>query len=296
MDVSGRFFECARQFVYRNARPLDFARWQYHFEKGSAENVLRILSAYQNSDGGFAHAIEPDLWDPESTTVGSFAAAEIMREVNAPAEHPVVQGLLKYLESGKEFDRDKWQYFAPPGRVYPHAAWCGYAAGEKAPALNFSAAFAGFILKYAKEDSALYRVGRGIAIKCIFEFFVQKPQDAETLKCYLSLLGDAEGISEFGAIDMAYFRRQLYREIRAAAEKQEPPRLMQFYEPRGYVFQIFGKERPKADAAAMRVAQQADGSLPYSRKWWTGFKQAEIAENWHKAAQLISALVFMKAI
>jgi hypothetical protein len=28
-------FEKARAFVYRNARPLDLARWQFHFEGGS---------------------------------------------------------------------------------------------------------------------------------------------------------------------------------------------------------------------------------------------------------------------
>ena len=34
-------FEKAREFMYRNARPLDLARFQYHFEGGSKENVMR---------------------------------------------------------------------------------------------------------------------------------------------------------------------------------------------------------------------------------------------------------------
>lgn len=46
--------------VYRNARPLDFARWQYHFENGGKEAVLRALSYYQNKDGGFGYALELD--------------------------------------------------------------------------------------------------------------------------------------------------------------------------------------------------------------------------------------------
>ena len=39
-------FEKAREFIYRNARPLDLARWQYHFENGSGEAVLHALSSF----------------------------------------------------------------------------------------------------------------------------------------------------------------------------------------------------------------------------------------------------------
>ena len=53
-------FEKARTFVYRNARPLDLAIWQYHFENGSKEAVMHALSAYQNPDGGFGHGLEAD--------------------------------------------------------------------------------------------------------------------------------------------------------------------------------------------------------------------------------------------
>ena len=45
----------ARSFVYKNARPLDLARWKYLFEGGSKEDVLTALAAYQNEDGGFGH-------------------------------------------------------------------------------------------------------------------------------------------------------------------------------------------------------------------------------------------------
>lgn len=53
-------FEKARKFIYKNARPLDLARWQYHFENGSREAVLQALQVYQNEDGGYGHGLEPD--------------------------------------------------------------------------------------------------------------------------------------------------------------------------------------------------------------------------------------------
>ena len=57
-------FKKAREFMYRNARPLDLARFQYHFENGSKEAVINALSYYQNEDGGFGHAVEADCWNP----------------------------------------------------------------------------------------------------------------------------------------------------------------------------------------------------------------------------------------
>ena len=42
-------YELARN-CYRNARPLDMARWKYMLENGSKEDVLNALIAYQNED------------------------------------------------------------------------------------------------------------------------------------------------------------------------------------------------------------------------------------------------------
>ena len=71
----------ARSFVYKNARPLDLARWKYLFEGGSKEDVLTALAAYQNEDGGFGHALEPDCWNPDSSPIQTWVATEIIKEV-----------------------------------------------------------------------------------------------------------------------------------------------------------------------------------------------------------------------
>lgn len=47
----------ARNFIYKNARPLDIARWKYLFEGGSKEDVLTALAIYQNKDGGFGSCL-----------------------------------------------------------------------------------------------------------------------------------------------------------------------------------------------------------------------------------------------
>jgi len=114
----------ARTFLYRNARPLDIARWQYHFEDGSRAAVLTALSAYQNEDGGFGHALEPDAWNPNSSPIQTWAATEILREIGwTDGTHPLVSGILRYLASGQDFDGHVWTCTIGSNNDYPHAPW-----------------------------------------------------------------------------------------------------------------------------------------------------------------------------
>lgn len=59
--LSKEAFETSRRFVETTARPLEVGRFYYHFEGASDESVLAALGEYRNADGGFGHALEPDL-------------------------------------------------------------------------------------------------------------------------------------------------------------------------------------------------------------------------------------------
>jgi hypothetical protein len=102
--MSNSTFNNARSFIYRNARPLDIARWQYHFEGGSREAILTALAAYQNEDGGFGHALEPDAWNPNSSPIQTWVAMEILREIGfTDSSHPIMKGILTYLANSQNF-------------------------------------------------------------------------------------------------------------------------------------------------------------------------------------------------
>jgi hypothetical protein len=58
--------EKGANFIWENARLLERAVFEYHFYDGPAERILKTLRAYQNEDGGFGHALEPDLRAPDS--------------------------------------------------------------------------------------------------------------------------------------------------------------------------------------------------------------------------------------
>ena len=58
--------EKGANFIWENARLLDRAIYEYHFLSGSPDRIRAILRTYQNDDGGFGHALEPDLRSPDS--------------------------------------------------------------------------------------------------------------------------------------------------------------------------------------------------------------------------------------
>ncbi|MEW5660474.1 hypothetical protein ABGT92_34965, partial [Streptomyces cinereoruber] len=56
----------AERFVWLTARVLEQRRFAYHFQRGGADQVETALTAYLNEDGGYGHALEPDLRGPVS--------------------------------------------------------------------------------------------------------------------------------------------------------------------------------------------------------------------------------------
>ena len=183
-------WSAARTFIYRNARPLDLARWQYHFEGGRKEAVLDALQHYQNSDGGFGHALEPDAWNPISTPMQTWAATEVLREIDFwDREHPLVQGTLRYLMSGRDFDGQLWYNSVRSNRDFPHAPWWEVTedstAGDNE---NPTACLAGFLIRVAKPDSAAFALGTRLAREAAARLAEgERQHEMHTLACYVRL-------------------------------------------------------------------------------------------------------------
>jgi len=181
----------ARVFVYRNARPLDLARFQFHFEGGSREAVLTALAAYQNEDGGFGHALELDNWNPNSTPIAAWVAGETLHEIGFDdASHPIVQGILRYLGSGQDFDGRLWATCPNSNADYPHAPWWNPPKRNRAsdPSYNPTAALAGFMLRFAARDSEVYALGARIAKEAVNWFMGAEDTICYLNNCYKNLL------------------------------------------------------------------------------------------------------------
>src|SRR5690554_4040982 len=117
-------FDQVRRWIFRHARPIDLARWTFHFESGDKEAVLKALATYQNEDGGFGHALEADSWNPHTSPIQTWAATEIIREIGGvDASHPIIQNILRYLASGRDTENGLWLASVPSNNDYPHAPW-----------------------------------------------------------------------------------------------------------------------------------------------------------------------------
>jgi hypothetical protein len=82
----------AHRFVTLHARLIDRRRLA-----GDPALIRAALSGYQNHDGGFAY-LEPDLPDPASQPIAALAALEILHEIGAAAEDPLLTALAGWLE------------------------------------------------------------------------------------------------------------------------------------------------------------------------------------------------------
>src|SRR5438034_1832462 len=83
--------ERAADFIWRNARLLDRHLFARRFLGQSPEHVIHALRAYQNDDGGFGNALEPDLRGPTSQPIHVDMAFRYLHEGGAVAPEMVTR-------------------------------------------------------------------------------------------------------------------------------------------------------------------------------------------------------------
>ena len=123
-------FQRAKNFIMEQGRTLDQKRFEFHFEDGSADAVLAALSPYQNDDGGFGHSLEPDIRTPASSAIVTTIGFQILREIQAPASHRVVQRGIQYFIDTYDESQQVWHIVPPEVNEAPHAPWWNY---ERSP-------------------------------------------------------------------------------------------------------------------------------------------------------------------
>lgn len=146
--VSRETFEQARTFVYANARLLERHLFRYRYEQGAKEPVLAALAAYQNPDGGFGHALEPDKRTPHSQPIDVETAFHVLDELGA-VSGPLVERACGFLLTVTTSDGGV-PFSLPSVNAFPHAPW--WAAEEDPSAsINPTAAIAAILLRHGVE-------------------------------------------------------------------------------------------------------------------------------------------------
>ncbi|KOU71559.1 hypothetical protein ADK57_11145 [Streptomyces sp. MMG1533] len=88
----------AEHFVWLTARVLEQRLFAYHFLKGSADPVETALDAYRNEDGGYGHALEPDLRGPVSQPLHTGHALRVLDAIGRCGGQRV-ERVCRYLTS-----------------------------------------------------------------------------------------------------------------------------------------------------------------------------------------------------
>ncbi|MBU1093233.1 MAG: hypothetical protein KKH01_02090 [Firmicutes bacterium] len=299
-------YKQSRQFIYRNARPLDLARWQYHFENGSKEAVLTALSAYQNEDGGFGHALEPDSWNPNSSPIQTWTATEILREIDfTDNTHPIIQGILSYLASGKDFESKFWYNTVLSNNDYPHAPWWHTDNNSTCHhSYNPTACLAGFIVRFADRDSDLYQLGCRIAKEAYNAYFSQDLLgDMHTATCYIRLWQYCDDIGMVDFIDLTALKERLREQVKHSITKNIDEwetgyicKPSQFFNTLCSIFYTDNRDIAYYECDFIIKSQLDDGSwnIPWG---WNGYPEEwSISKNWWKGNGAILNMLYLRGM
>ncbi len=293
----------SREFIYRNARPLDLARWNYLFEGGNKEEVLKALSFYQNEDGGFGHALEADSWNPNSSPIQTWEATELLHEIAfADQTHPIIQGILHYLESGADFNGKTWSNTVISNNDYPHAPWWHTESVSLSHnSYNPTACLAGFIIRFAEKGSKLYNLGTCIVKEAVAFLFVEAVNDMHTLSCYIRLMEYLENSNTYDLVDLKALKDKLIEGVKSLIthnkiewETSYICKPSQFFNSRDSIFYKVNKEIAEYECEYIINNQLSDGSWNIPWNWNEYANEWAISRNWWKANVIIENMLYLK--
>ena len=120
----------AARFLREEARPLEAALFAHAFEGAPPQPAIEALGAYQNGDGGYGRALEPDLRTPSSSALATSQALLRLAELGVERDHPQVRAADGYLEHSMDGERWVWRIVPEDAGAHPHAPWWGQAGLE----------------------------------------------------------------------------------------------------------------------------------------------------------------------
>ncbi|MEN8121936.1 MAG: hypothetical protein ABFS35_16415 [Bacteroidota bacterium] len=135
MQLSKENFRKAVHFIETNAREIDKQLFSYYFDKNPVLDMSQ-LRKFTNSDGGFGHAIEPDIRMSKSSTIATATALEYCVRYNLPDNNSIIQNAIKYLLNILDKEYFYWALCSEYINKEAHAPWWAYKKAEKPNAPN----------------------------------------------------------------------------------------------------------------------------------------------------------------
>ncbi|RIK42789.1 MAG: hypothetical protein DCC55_07740 [Chloroflexi bacterium] len=299
--LSALAFQTVHQHLLEHGRPLDQARYRFYFERGNGADVLAELAKFQNADGGFGHALEPDLRTPASSAVATATGCAFLRAVAASPTEPVVERAIDYLVTTYDGDRQRWPIVPPAVEEAPHAPWWTYAESEQnfgGSLINPTASIAGYMYDYPDltppfllpevSDALLSRLDRA-----------PDQMEMHDLQCWIDL-AQARELPE-------PVRQQVVAKLRRAAPatiERDPQKWASYGllpldvapSPHSFLIEVIDDALIDANLDFWIDQLQPDGSWPIPWNWATVDEQAWAqAERAWKGYQIVNKLLVFRA-
>lgn len=128
----------AERFILTNARLLDRHQLAVLLHGRPVAPVLDALRAYRNPDGGFGHALEPDVRAPQSEPSSTFHALEVLIRVGAGGD-PMVTDAAAWVATAADADGGV-PLVLPAAAAHPRAPWMVPSDGGSHLTFAFAAA------------------------------------------------------------------------------------------------------------------------------------------------------------
>lgn len=297
-------------WIHRNARPVDMALWRFYFENGSKEAVVDALSYYQNEDGGFGNGVEPDCWNQESSPYATLHAIGLLRRIGfletAGMSHPMLQGIVRYLESGVHTNEDGWLFTIPSNDKYPHAPWWTY--GEeinRVQSMGVTAGLCAFLLRYGDSESAAYQRAFHYADKILKKAAALEEFGEMGAGAICMLLADIQERGLTSSFECGGLKERMKEVVNRTIERD--PEKWSLYTPRPSDF-IWSPDSPFYKGNEEIVEKELDYLIDTRNSggvWnitWTWFnlgekyqKEFAVSENWWMAVIAIAKTGFLKS-
>ena len=246
----------AKTFLLSNARVLERHRFSYHFEGGSRDKVLNALKAYQNEDGGFGNALEPDKRTSSSQPIDQEIALKILDEVGLNGD--MVKDICDFLVTITT-DEGGVPFTLPTAKDAPHAPWWGTDEAQPSAALNPTASIAGLLHKHKHMHPWLDKA----TTFCWEKLETPDHLEVHTLLCVVLFLEHAPDQKRAEAV----FNKLKDQVLNATAleldaEGYVHPPYAFAPTPISLARQLYSDERMEKHLNALNAQQQDDGGWP----------------------------------
>ncbi len=304
--ISIKTYDRIKTWVYRNAREIELSLWKYFFEDGDKEAVISALSFYQNEDGGFGNALEPDSWNPNSTPYTTLYAINILKDIGfADLSHPVYKGILKYLHSEKDFMDYGWRFSVPANDDFPHAPWWSFDEEvNRTESIGVTSGLSVFVLRYAEKGSILYQKVTELVKNSISHLMTGSSFGEMGIGGYVELLKAIRELN-FGGYDYTSLQLKVNELVKNSIEYDISKWQYYVVRPSNYIKEPQSIYYSDNEAIVNRELKYLIETLPENDVWgitWTWFdnntkypKEYAISENWWKAYKAIEKLRFLKS-